>query len=65
VAVVALGACVAYRYRAWWTVAAIVCAMIAEVVWVTNLAGFEHVVGVTTVLGLAVARDRLRGSLTR
>jgi hypothetical protein len=64
-AVVALGVYTAYRYRAWCTAALIVAAMVAEVVWVTNLAGFEHVVGVTAVLGLATARSWQRGSLAR
>lgn len=64
-AVVALGVYTAYRYRAWCTAAAIAGAMVVEVVCVTNLAGFEHVVGVVAVVGLATARRWRRGSLTR
>ena len=64
-AVVALGVYTACRYRAWCTAAVIAGAMVAEAVWVTNLAAFEHVVAVTAVLGLATARGRLRGSLAR
>lgn len=52
-AVVALGVYVACRYRAWATAAAVVLAMVVEVVWVTNLAGFEHLAGVLTVLALS------------
>jgi hypothetical protein len=54
-AVVALGAYTACRYRAWFTAAAITVAMIVEVVWVTNLAGYEHLAGVTAALALAGA----------
>jgi hypothetical protein len=49
-AVVALGVYVACRYRAWWTAAAIVAAMVIEVVTITNLAGFEHLAGVAAIL---------------
>ncbi|WP_159450244.1 hypothetical protein [Actinacidiphila paucisporea] len=51
-AVVALGVYVALRYRAWWTVGAIVSAMVVEVVSLPNLAGYEHLAGVTLVLTL-------------
>jgi hypothetical protein len=60
-AVVALGVYVACRYRAWATATAIVLAMIAEAVWVTNLAGYEHLAGVLAVLALSAtgtARSR-------
>ncbi|WP_433888919.1 hypothetical protein [Streptomyces sp. CA-111067] len=49
-AVVALGLYVACRYRAWWTAAAIVAAMVIEVVTITNLAGFEHLAGAAAIL---------------
>ena len=40
--------------------------MVVEVVWVTNLAGYEHLAGVAAVLALAAAEAGLaRGSLTR
>lgn len=65
-AVVALGVYTACRYRAWCTAAAIAVAMVLEVVWVTNLAGYEHLTGVAAVLALAAAEAVLaRGSLTR
>lgn len=51
-AVVALGVYVALRYRAWWTVGAIVLAMVVEVVSLPNLAGYEHLAGVALVLVL-------------
>lgn len=51
-AVVALGVHVALRYRAWWTAGAIVLAMVVEVVWLPNLAGYEHLAGVALVLAL-------------
>jgi hypothetical protein len=67
-AVVALGVYVACRYRAWFTAAAVVAAMVVEVVWVTNLAGCEHLAGVLAVLVPAAAgalRRAARGSLAR
>ncbi|NUS11219.1 MAG: hypothetical protein HOY69_07400 [Streptomyces sp.] len=60
-AVVALGVYVALRYRAWWTVGAIVAAMVLEVVSIPNLAGYEHLAGVALVLVLAPARTTRRG----
>lgn len=69
-AVVALGVYAACRYRAWWTAAAIAVAIVVEVVWVTNLAGYEHLAGVAAVLALTAAEAALRrrdargGSLT-
>ncbi|WP_225850833.1 hypothetical protein [Streptomyces sp. HPF1205] len=59
-AVVALGVYVACRYRAWLTASAVALAMVAEVVWVTNLAGCEHLAGVLCVLALA-AGEAVRG----
>ncbi|MCL2554821.1 MAG: hypothetical protein FWE75_22070 [Actinomycetia bacterium] len=64
-AVVALGVYAACRYRAWCTAAAIGVAMVVEVVWVTNLAGYEHLAGVAVVLALAAAERGVRGSLAR
>jgi hypothetical protein len=64
-AVVALGVYAAFRYRAWCTAVAIGVAMVVEVVWVTNLAGYEHLAGVAAVLALAGAESAWRGSLTR
>jgi len=60
-AVVALGVYAACRYRAWCTAGAIAVAMVVEVVWVTNLAGYEHLAGVAAVLALAWVEARLRG----
>ncbi|MFG1806505.1 hypothetical protein [Streptomyces sp. NPDC049040] len=51
-AVVALGVYVALRYRAGWTVATIVLAMVVEVVSLPNLAGYEHLAGVALILAL-------------
>lgn len=59
-AVVALGVYAACRYRAWCTAAAIALAMVAEVVWVTNLAGYEHLAGVAAVLTLTTAEAAMR-----
>ncbi|SEO27070.1 hypothetical protein SAMN05216267_1021143 [Actinacidiphila rubida] len=64
-AVVALGVYAACRYRAWCTAVAIGVAMVVEVVWVTNLAGYEHLAGVAAVLALAGAEGAWRGSLAR
>jgi hypothetical protein len=61
-AVVALGVYVALRYRAWWTVGAIVLAMVVEVVSLPNLAGYEHLAGVALVLALFTRpRESRRG----
>jgi len=59
-AVVALGIYAACRYRAWCTATAIALAMIVEVVWVTNLAGYEHLAGAAAVLSLAATESALR-----
>jgi hypothetical protein len=66
-AVVGLGIYVACRYRAWLTASAVALAMVAEAVWVTNLAGYEHLAGVLSVLTPAAraAVRRGRGSLAR
>jgi hypothetical protein len=65
-AVVALGVYVACRYRAWLTAAAIVLAMAVEAVWVTNLAGYEHLAAVLAVLLLTAAETPgRRGNLAR
>lgn len=61
-AVVALGVYVACRRRAWWTAGAVALAIGVEVVWVTNLAGYEHLAGVVAVLALSTAEAvRRRG----
>ena len=61
-AVVALGVHVALRYRAWWTVAAIVAAMVTEVLSLPNLAGYEHLAGIALVLTLAPLGVASRGA---
>jgi hypothetical protein len=64
-AVVALGVYTACRYHAWWTSGAIAAAMIIEVLYVPNLAGYEHLAGVAAILTLTTAeacRRRLRRS---
>jgi hypothetical protein len=64
-AVVALGVHVALRYRAWWTAAAIVTAMVLEVLSLPNLAGYEHLAGIALVLTLTplgVASRDARGT---
>lgn len=55
-AVVALGVYVALGYRAWWTVALIVLAMLIEAASLPNLAGYEHLAGVALVLALFTPR---------
>jgi hypothetical protein len=60
-AVVALGVYTAVRYRAWYTATAILLAMVLEVIWVTNLAGYEHLAGVAAVLALTAAEPVVRG----
>lgn len=66
-AVVALGLYVACRFGARFTAPLIVLAMVAEAVWVTNLAGCEHLAGALSVLALAGAEAWLtrRDSLAR
>lgn len=54
-AVVALGLYVAWKYRARFTAAALVTAMVAEAVLVPNLAGWEHLVAVLAAALIAVA----------
>lgn len=61
-AVVALGVHVALRYRAWWTAAAIVAAMVLEVLSLPNLAGYEHLAGIAVVLTLAPLGVASRGA---
>lgn len=59
-AVVALGVATACRYRAWYTAAAIVLAMIIEVGFLPNLAGYEHLAGVAAILSLTLLPRFLR-----
>jgi hypothetical protein len=61
-AVVALGVLVCVRHRAWWTASLIVLAMTVEVVLLPNLAGYEHLAGITAVLLLAAARPSGRAA---
>ncbi|MDJ0341169.1 hypothetical protein QMK19_07280 [Streptomyces sp. H10-C2] len=59
-AVVALGVYVACRYRAWWTLGVLILAMLAEVVFIVNLAGFEHLTAIVATLLLCGLEGRLR-----
>lgn len=59
-AVVALGVYVACRYGAWWTAGTVVAAMVAEVLCVANLAGFEHLAAIAAVLLLYGVEGLLR-----
>ncbi|WP_438488390.1 hypothetical protein [Streptomyces sp. S186] len=60
-AVVGLAVVVCWRYRARFTCAAVVVAMVVEVVFIkNNLAGKEHVAAVLVVLALCMAWDRWR-----
>jgi hypothetical protein len=58
-AVVALGVYTACRYGAYWMSAAIAAAMVVEVLYVPNLAGYEHLAGVAAIFSL-VAVEALR-----
>ncbi|MGW6568380.1 hypothetical protein [Streptomyces sp. NPDC054975] len=51
-AVVGLAVYVCWRYRAWWTGALVVVAMVVEVLVKTNLAGKEHLAAIAAVLVL-------------
>lgn len=59
-AVVALGVYVACRYRAWWTGGALILAMLVEVVFIVNLAGFEHLTAIVATLLLCALEGHLR-----
>jgi hypothetical protein len=59
-AVVALAVCVGWRYRAWWTVAAITGSMALEVVAWPNLAGWEHLAAIAAAVCCALADEALR-----
>ncbi|MFF7727849.1 hypothetical protein [Streptomyces sp. NPDC008001] len=54
-AVVGLAIFVSWRYRAWYTCAAVVLAMVVEVLVKPNLAGKEHIAAVAAVLVLCGA----------
>ncbi|MEW1753639.1 hypothetical protein ACIQU1_32025 [Streptomyces angustmyceticus] len=57
-AVVGLAVFVCWRYRAWFTCAAVAVAMVVEVVSIkSNLAGKEHVAAVLAVLVLCALRE--------
>ncbi|MYS23730.1 hypothetical protein GA0115240_15597 [Streptomyces sp. DvalAA-14] len=64
-AVVALGVYTACRYRAWFTSAAIAAAMVVEVLYVPNLAGYEHLAGVAVILALTAAEAARRRTADR
>ncbi|MFF8789646.1 hypothetical protein [Streptomyces sp. NPDC015125] len=69
-AVVGLAVFVCWRYRAWFTCAAVVVAMVVEVVSIkNNLAGKEHVAAVLAVLMVCalgeLGRSRKRGDASR
>ncbi|MGW7430889.1 hypothetical protein ACWGIN_15190 [Streptomyces sp. NPDC054861] len=51
-AVVGLAVFVCWRYRAWWTGALVVVAMVVEVLVKNNLAGKEHLAAIAAVLVL-------------
>ncbi|MEC3993608.1 hypothetical protein VSR01_08685 [Actinacidiphila sp. DG2A-62] len=57
-AVVALGVHTACRYRAWTTAAVIASAMALEALWDPNLAGYEHLAGITAILVVTFAELR-------
>ncbi|MEU8523162.1 hypothetical protein [Streptomyces sp. NBC_01216] len=59
-AVVGLAVYVCHRYRAYWTGAAVIVAMVAEVLVKNNLAGKEHLAAITAVLLITAVADRLR-----
>ncbi|MET7621670.1 hypothetical protein [Streptomyces sp. NPDC005408] len=62
-AVIGLALFVCWRYRAWFTAAIVVVAMIVEVLVKNNLAGKEHlaaIVAVFTVIGISALRRRRR-----
>jgi hypothetical protein len=57
-AVVGLAVFVCWRHRAWFTCAAVVVAMVVEVVFIkNNLAGKEHVAAVLVVLVVCAVRE--------
>ncbi|GGX96318.1 hypothetical protein [Streptomyces hiroshimensis] len=56
-AVVGLAIFVSWRYRAWFTCAAVVLAMVTEAVIKPNLAGKEHIAAVVAVLALCAADE--------
>ncbi|MFC5724646.1 hypothetical protein ACFP1Z_31285 [Streptomyces gamaensis] len=65
-AVVGLAVYISWRYRAWFTCAAVVLAMVVEVFVKPNLAGKEHIAAVLSVLLLcAVDEVRRRGKPRR
>lgn len=59
-AVVGLAVYVTWRYRAWFTCALVVLAMVGEAVVKPNLAGKEHVAAVAAMLVLCGAEEALR-----
>jgi hypothetical protein len=64
-AVVALALCVAWRYRARWTCAAVVLAMAAEVVLFPDLAGWEHLAALAAAACCALGDDAARARRER
>ncbi|MGK5544654.1 hypothetical protein ACSNOH_07980 [Streptomyces sp. URMC 127] len=59
-AVVGLAVFVSWRYRAWFTCAAAVLAMVVEVLVKPNLAGKEHIAAVAAVLALCAVDEARR-----
>ncbi|MBT2504714.1 hypothetical protein J7I98_02140 [Streptomyces sp. ISL-98] len=65
-AVVGLAVYVCWRYRAYWTAAVVVVAMVVEVFVKSNLAGKEHLAAIAAVLVVcAVVHFRSRGGAGR
>ncbi|MFI6643891.1 hypothetical protein [Streptomyces sp. NPDC050504] len=56
-AVVGLAVFVCWRYRAWWTAALVVAAMVGEVLVKNNLAGKEHLAAIAAALLLCVVAE--------
>ena len=56
-AVVALAICVAWKCRAWFTMGAVLVAMVGEAVLLPNLAGREHVAALATAVLIAASAE--------
>jgi hypothetical protein len=56
-AVVALGVCIAWKTRAWFTGAAVIGTMVGEAAVLPNLAGLEHVVALITAVLIAATGE--------
>ncbi|MEU5277690.1 hypothetical protein AB0G87_14870 [Streptomyces asoensis] len=64
-AVVGLAVFLGWRYRAYATVAAVIAAIVVEVVLKNNLAGREHLAAIAAVLVLCAVTDALSGAHRR